>query len=85
MNRFVRILFIVVLILMVPLVAMQITEEVQWGVGDFFVAGCLLFLTGVGIDFIFKSVEGKRRWIYILYVVFIMLLVWMEMAVGIFD
>ena len=85
MNRFVRILFIVVLILMVPLVAMQFSEEVQWGVGDFFVAGWLLFLAGVSIDFVLRMVESKRRWLYILIVVFVWLLVWVELAVGILD
>jgi hypothetical protein len=38
----VRIALATALILLVPLVAMQITDEVDWGVADFVVAGALL-------------------------------------------
>jgi len=64
---------------------MQFTEEVNWGFGDFFLAGWLLFLAGVSIDFVLRMVESKRRWLYILIVVFVWLLVWVELAVGILD
>ena len=38
------------LILMIPLVAMQFTTEVDWSIGDFIVMGALLF--GAGLSFI---------------------------------
>jgi hypothetical protein len=38
------------LILLVPLVAMQITDEVDWGVADFVFAGALLGVTGLLLE-----------------------------------
>ena len=37
------------LLLLVPLIAMQFTSEVDWGPGDFVVAACLLFIAGTGM------------------------------------
>jgi hypothetical protein len=42
-----RIAFGTALILLVPLVAMQFTDEVNWGVADFVLAGALLGGTGL--------------------------------------
>jgi hypothetical protein len=43
----VRIAIVTALILLVPLVAMQFTEEVNWGVADFVAAGALLWGAGL--------------------------------------
>jgi len=43
----VRVALVTAFILLVPLVAMQITDEVDWGVADFVLAGVLLGGTGV--------------------------------------
>ena len=37
-----RILLITLALLMIPLIAMQLTPEVSWQIGDFVVAGILL-------------------------------------------
>lgn len=41
-----RVALVTVLILMVPMVAMQFTSEVDWGIFDFIVMGALIFGTG---------------------------------------
>jgi hypothetical protein len=80
------ILFGVALLLMVPLIAMQFTNEVNWGIGDFIVAGVLLFGTGLLCEFVLRKVPKTRNRILICAGILVVLfLVWAELAVGIFG
>lgn len=72
-----------VLILLVPLVAMQFTEEVNWSVADFILMGALLFGTG------FSFVLVTRYVTHLVYRVAIgfalgstLFLIWANLAVG---
>ncbi len=38
-----------------PLLAMNFTNEVNWKIFDFLVAGILLNGTGLGLEFVFKK------------------------------
>ncbi len=74
------------LLLLVPFIAMQFTAEVQWGVADFVFAGILLAAAGL----IFALLTPKRktamfRVIAGLVILIVIVLVWIELAVGIFD
>ena len=74
------------LLLLVPLAAMQITDEVRWGPGDFLVAGCLLFGTGAGLVVISRSVKRRAHRVSLMAAVLLVLaVVWAELAVGIFN
>ncbi len=74
------------ILLMVPAIAMQFTKEVNWSLFDFLVAAVLLFAAAFGIDLIYRNVKNKSKsWIYILLVLFVLALIWAEMAVGIFG
>lgn len=78
-----RVALATALILLVPLVAMQFTNEVDWGVGDFIVMGALLFSIG------FSYVLATR---YISNIVFkiaigfalgtTLFMIWANLAVG---
>ena len=46
----VRIALGVALVLSLPLVAMQLTDEVVWTFGDFVVVGVLLAVTGIAVE-----------------------------------
>ena len=46
----VRVALATACVLLVPLVAMQITDEVDWGVADFAIAGALLGGTGLLLE-----------------------------------
>lgn len=55
----VRVALGVALILSLPLVAMQFTDEVVWSLGDFVLAGVLLATIGVAIELAAKR-AGNR-------------------------
>lgn len=77
---------IVVFLLLIPLVAMQFTNEVNWSPFDFLVMAALLLSTGLGIDYIFRKAKTKRiRVALSLSLITLLLLVWGELAVGIFG
>lgn len=74
------------LILLVPLIAMLFTSEVDWGPLDFIIMGSLLFGTAFIIDFIFRKVKTtENRLIYAAIVLGVLFLIWAELAVGIFG
>jgi hypothetical protein len=55
----VRVALVTALILLVPLVAMQITDEVDWGLADFVLAGGLLGGTGLLLHRLAASRAGN--------------------------
>lgn len=74
------------IILLLPLIAMQFTNEVKWTINDFLIAGVLLFATGFAIDLILFKVKSKNKRILIsIFVLVVSVLIWMELAVGIFG
>ncbi|GAB2764611.1 hypothetical protein [Salinimicrobium soli] len=73
-------------ILLLPLVGMIFTSEVDWGLLDFIIMGILLFGTAFIIDLIFKKVRTtEKRIIYAAIVLGVLFLIWAELAVGIFG
>ena len=79
-------LFIGVAILLIPLVAMQFSKEVNWTILDFSLAGALLFGIAITLKWIIKKAKTKRAKLMLisaLLIVFILL--WIELAVGIFN
>lgn len=73
------------LLLTLPAVAMGLTSEVRWGLGDFAAAGLLLGGVGLGIELATRFVAGApARALACAAVVAAALLIWAEAAVGIF-
>lgn len=73
-------------ILLVPLVAMRFTSEVNWGVLDFVVAGMLL--AGVGSLYVLLTRNLRtiaQRSVIGGGLLLTLMLVWAELAVGIFG
>jgi hypothetical protein len=71
-------------ILLVPWVAMRFTDEVVWGVGDFLVAGILLFGTGLTYSVAARRANDAAYRIAVgVAVGAALLLVWVNLAVGI--
>lgn len=80
------ILLIVIGLLLIPFIAMQFTDEVQWGVFDFVVMGAILLFTGILIEISLRKIKNQQyRFLVILVFILLMILVIAEMAVGIFG
>jgi hypothetical protein len=74
----------VALILLVPLIAMQFTDEVAWSLFDFAFAGALLFGTGLAFELITRKADNiAYRAAVGVTLMAAMLLVWVNLAVGI--
>ena len=85
-NRITRMLAFVAILLLIPLVAMQFTSEVNWSTGDFVAAGVLLFGLGLVLDFVKHKVNNRvHRIIAGIIIVLLFLLLWMDLAVGLFG
>ena len=85
-NMIFRILLIVGILLLIPLIAMQLTDEVNWSFFDFIVMGALLTITGILIGVILQKVKNsKSKLILIITIVMIFFLMWAELAVGLFG
>ena len=85
-KRLIAILAGATALLLVPLLAMQFTTEVNWSVFDFIVAGSLLFGAGLLIEVVLRKATRKNFKLgLIVLIVALLLLTWAELAVGVFG
>jgi Kef-type K+ transport system membrane component KefB len=78
--------FAVTLLLLIPLIAMQFTDEVNWTPSDFITAGLLLLSTALMCEFVMRKVnKTKHRTSLLIFILIVFLLIWVELAVGIFG
>lgn len=73
-------------ILAIPFIAMQFTKAVNWTAFDFGAAALLFIATAAGIEMVIRFI-AHRQTRYLLYagILLALLLVWAELAVGIFG
>ena len=85
-RRLILLLSIVLVILLVPAIAMLLTQEVQWNIGDFGVAGGLLLITALALEWILRKVKNRSKGILLIAIVLLIVaLLCLELAVGIFG
>ncbi len=85
-KRLAAILFTVAILLLIPLIAMQFTNGVNWTMSDFVVAGVLLLGTGLMCELVMRKVKKIKYRVVICGAILIALfLIWAELAVGIFG
>jgi Kef-type K+ transport system membrane component KefB len=85
-KRLFGIVLTVALLLLIPLIAMQFTNEVNWTLSDFIVAGVLLLSTGLMCELVMRKVtKTKNRIALCVFILVALLLIWIELAVGIFG
>jgi hypothetical protein len=82
-KRFSILFGIIATLLLIPLVAMQFTNEVNWTALDFIVMGLLLLGVGTGIEYILRKTKSKNQKIILVgAAIGAFLLIWIELAVG---
>jgi hypothetical protein len=85
-TRLIIILSIVTCLLLLPLVAMQFTHEVDWDIHDFTIMGILLYGTGLSCELVMRRVKSPgKRFLYCGLILLGLFLIWAELAVGIFG
>lgn len=81
-----RVVLVTALILAVPLVAMQFTNEVDWDIRDFTIIGALLLVTGFTYELGVKRIKNVNyRTMAGLALLAALFLIWAELAVGVFG
>ena len=74
------------LLLLLPLIGMFVSNEVNWSFFDFIVMGILILSLSFGIKQVLKTTKNTKYRIFIIGIILILfLLTWAELAVGIFD
>ena len=73
-------------ILLLPLVAMQFTHDVNWTLFDFLVAGALLLGACLTFELLARRVATRTHRVIVgIAITVVLLLVWAELAVGVFG
>jgi hypothetical protein len=85
-KRLIIIVLTSAILLLIPLIAMQFTDEVNWTLFDFLVAGALLLSTGLMCELVIRKITKiKYRISVCVALLVVLLLIWAELAVGIFG
>ena len=85
-KNIIRNMLVAQLVLLVPLVAMQFSEEWDWKVGDFIIVGVLLAGVGFAYELILHGLKNNLRQALMgAGLAVVMVLIWVELAVGIFG
>ncbi len=79
-------IFYPLFLLLIPLIGMTITNEINWSPFDFIIMGSLLIFLSIGINLVSNRTKNlKNRFLYIGILVIIFMLIWAELAVGVFG
>jgi len=73
-------------LLIIPLLGIILTNSVEWSMFDFLLMGSLLLVLGIGIELTSLNFKQLNTRIAIIsFIILLFLLIWIELAVGIFN
>lgn len=73
-------------ILLIPMIGSMISEEFHWGILDYMIAGFMLNILGIVLLIIHRYIDNKQLRFSVLAITIVaFLLMWVELAVGIFT
>ena len=85
-KRLIIIFLILSFLLLIPIIAMQFTDEVNWTTTDFIIAGSLLYGAGMISEIVLRKIKSLNHKVGLLSTILIVvILIWIELAVGIFG
>ena len=85
-KRLIIIVATTAVLLLIPWIAMQFTDDVNWTRSDFVVAAILLLGTGLLCNLVINKVNRQKHRIAICIILMALLIViWAELAVGVFG
>jgi threonine/homoserine efflux transporter RhtA len=81
--RLIGVVLAVGVLLLIPYFAMKFTGEVNWTPIDFITAGVLLLGTGLACEFVLRKVKSVGYRLAICAgILFVLFIIWAELAVG---
>jgi len=85
-KRLFTIMLALPLLLLIPLIGMQFSPDVNWSFFDFLVMGLLLLGVGIMLEVVLRKIPKKNNRIALIVIILIVfILIWAELAVGIFG
>ena len=85
-KNIIRIALMTAFILLMLMLVNQLSDEMVWNVTDFAVAGVLLFGAGLAYELLAKKTSTTAYRVAIAIAIgIVLLLIWVELAVGIFG
>ena len=85
-KKYYRIVTLAIVLLALPLIATLITDEVDWSLADFVVAGVLILGAGFLYELLVSLVSSPKQRLAIGAIIMIVLFIlWAELSVGIFG
>lgn len=85
-KRLIIILTVIAVLLLIPFVAMQFSNDVNWKPVDFTIMGILLLGAGLSCELVMRKVKSaKNRIIICGTALLVFFLIWAELAVGLFG
>ena len=60
-------------------------DQVNWTLLDFCIMGALLCALSVSILFIQRFFPNRKKWVYIIFIVVLFFMLWVELGLGIFE
>lgn len=80
------VVFSPLLLLLLPLIGMFFSNEINWSFFDFIIMGILILSLSFSIKQVLKTTKNINYRILIIAVILILfLIIWAELAVGVFD
>jgi hypothetical protein len=84
-KRLLFIIGLVALLLLIPFATMFFTDQVNWTLFDFIIAGILLLTFGLLIETAIRNIQKRKHKILICsFILFMLIITWVELAVGVF-
>ena len=78
-------MWITVAVLLVVFLASLLSDQVMWSIYDFLIGGGLIFVFATIEVILWNKLKSQHKLFVVLFVLLVFLILWAEMAVGLFD